>query len=139
MRIAAELRRVDPTASIHVVGIGPMGLTALAAGAQDSTLGSVIAYETLASYLTDKPYKNQRLGTIVPNILREVGDIPALAALCKSRVVIAGGVNGQGQPFAPEAMSRHFQKAIFANPGLVLVEAQPRAVLKALTKTNGRQ
>ena len=139
MRIAAELRRVDPTASIHVVGIGPMGLTALAAGAQDSTLGSVIAYETLASYLTDKPYKNQRLGTIVPNILREVGDIPALAALCKSRVVIAGGVNGQGQPFAPEAMSRHFQKAIFANPGLVLVEAQPRAVLAALTKTKDRQ
>ncbi len=137
MRIAEELRRMDSTGSIHVVGIGPMGLTALAAGAQDSTIRSVIAYDTLATYLTDKPYKNQRLGTIVPNILREVGDIPSLAALCKSRVLIAGGVNGQGHPFASEAMARHFQKTGYENPGVELIGANPRAVIDALSKRTG--
>ena len=49
--------------------------------------------DSLASYVTDAPYKSQRLGLMAPGILREVGDIAHLAALClPRRVVIAGGV-----------------------------------------------
>lgn len=139
IRIAEELRRLDPSATIHVAGIGPMGLVALAAGAQDPSLRSVIAYETLATYITDKPYKNQRLGTIVPGILREFGDIPHIAAICGTqRVVIAGGVNAQGHPFAPESLASHYKTALQANPGLSLVEPEPRAVAEILTLKNGR-
>src|SRR5262249_54167691 len=81
-----------------LVGFGPGGLVALAAAATDPRVSKVAAVGTLASYVSDEPYKGQRLGVIVPGLLRDVGDIPHLAALVAPRpVVIAGGVSGGGQ------------------------------------------
>src|SRR5579872_6595221 len=79
---------------IIVIGEGQAGLVALGVGArQELTVSGVAAVNTLASFVTDEPYTNQRLGTIVPGILLEIGDVGHLAALCeRKRVVIAGGV-----------------------------------------------
>src|SRR6185369_591006 len=70
---------------IAVVGQGPAGIVALTAAALDSRITHVVALDSLASYVTDTPYKNQRLGLMAPGILREVGDVAHLAALCLPR------------------------------------------------------
>lgn len=83
--------------NLSVVGVGPAGLVALAAAALDSRITRVAVVNSLVSYVSDQPYENQRLGTIVPGILRSVGDIPQLSSLvAPRRLVIAGGVNGAG-------------------------------------------
>lgn len=81
-----------------LVGIGPAGLVALAAAAVEPRVSSVAMVGTLASYVSDEPYRGQRLGVIAPGLLREIGDVAHLAALiAPRRVVIAGGVSGGGR------------------------------------------
>src|SRR5947208_16565626 len=83
---------------VVLIGVGPGGLVALAAGAVDPRITKVAAVGSLASYITDGPYVGQRLGVMATGILREVGDVADLAALvAPRRVVIAGGVAGHGQ------------------------------------------
>ena len=62
--------------------------------------------------MTHAPYKNQRLGLMAPGMLREVGDVAHLAALClPRRVVIAGGVSGDGAKLSAEALRKMFEPA----------------------------
>ncbi len=82
-----------------VIGIGPAGLVALAAGAVEPRIKSVAAIGTISTLVSDRPYRGQRLGTIVPGMLVDVGDVAHLAALAAPRrVVIAGGVGPDGKP-----------------------------------------
>jgi pimeloyl-ACP methyl ester carboxylesterase len=93
-----------------VVGEGPTGLVALCVGAlEPQRVHGVAAVNTLASYVSDVPYEGQRLGTIVPGILRDVGDVPHLAALAlPRRVVIAGGVTGGGKALSNDELQLAF-------------------------------
>ena len=85
--------------NILLAGIGPAGLVAIGTAALDPRIGHVATSDTLASYVTDVPYEGQRLGTIVPGILRDAGDVANLAALiAPRRLVIGGGVAGDGRP-----------------------------------------
>ena len=95
---------------IAVVGQGPAGIVALAAAAVDSRITHVVATDSLASYVSDAPYKNQRLGLMAAGILREVGDVAHLAALClPRRVIIAGGVSGDGTQLTAEGLRQAFE------------------------------
>lgn len=97
---------------IAVVGQGPAGIVALTAAAVDSRITHVVALDSLASYVTDAPYKNQRMGLMAPGMLREVGDIAHLAALClPRRVVFAGGVLGDGTKLSAEELRKTFEPA----------------------------
>jgi hypothetical protein len=88
---------------VVVIGRGPAGLVALAAVASDERITHVAAVDALASYVTEVPYQGQRLGVLAPGILRDVGDIAHLAALCAPRrLVIAGGVHGSGRALSDE-------------------------------------
>ena len=83
---------------VVVIGSGPGGLVALSAGAVDKRITKIAAVGTLASFITEEPYEGQRLGVMAPGILRTVGDVASLAALCAPRrVVAAGGVAGNGK------------------------------------------
>ena len=74
-----------------IVGVGPASLVALCTAALDARINRVATIGGLSSYVSDVPYENQRLGIMVPGILRNVGDIPHLAALtAPRRLVIAG-------------------------------------------------
>ncbi len=85
-----------PTA-LHLEGHGPAGLVALCAAALDTRITSVALKGTLASYISDVPFEGQRLGTMVPGILMEAGDIAQTAALIAPRkLAILGGVTGGG-------------------------------------------
>ena len=95
-----------------VVGIGPGALVALAAAATDPRISKIVAVGAPASYVTDEPYRGQRLGVIVPGVLRNVGDIPHLAALvAPRRVVIAGGVSGGGQALDSSRLRTAYESA----------------------------
>lgn len=94
---------------ILLAGVGPAGLLAISAAALDPRITRVATSGTLASFVTDEPYEGQRLGTIVPGILRDAGDVPHLAALLAPRpLVLAGGVAGGGQPLDAAALDAAF-------------------------------
>ena len=94
---------------LTVVGVGPAGVVALCASALDSRIQQVVTVGSLASYVSDAPYENQRLGIMAPGIVRYVGDIQHLAALIAPRkLVIVGGVNGAGQTLGEAALKQQF-------------------------------
>ncbi len=78
---------------VAVIGIGPAGLVALTAGILDARLSAVVMSNTLQTFVTDAPYVNQRLGTLAPGMLREVGDVNDLGKLVQGRLVIADTPN----------------------------------------------
>ena len=113
-RLLDAIERADGAPPTHVVliGDGPGGLVALCAAAVDRRVTRVAAVGTLASYLADGPYVGQRLGIMAPGIVREVGDVAHLAALvAPRRVVIAGGVAGDGKPLAADRLRESYRAA----------------------------
>jgi dienelactone hydrolase len=97
---------------VIVIGEGPAGLVALCAAATDDRITKAAAVGTIASFISDVPYEGQRMGTIVPGILRDVGDVPHLAALAApKRIVIAGGVTGSNQPLNAEQLREAYSPA----------------------------
>lgn len=124
---------------VAVVGHGPAGLVALAAGATDKRITHVATVNTLASYISEVPYREQRLGVMAPSIVRHVGDVPQLAALCAPRrVVIAGGLRGDGKRLAPDernaafAFTRTVWQRLDADNELRLIPANAADVVQAL-------
>jgi hypothetical protein len=94
---------------ILVVGSGPAGVPAICSAALDSRITSVATSGMLASYVTEEPYQGQRLGILVPGILRDAGDVAHLAALiAPRRLVIGGGVSGGGGPLDAAALDAAF-------------------------------
>jgi len=94
---------------VAVVGVGPAGLVAVVAAAQDDRITKVATVGTLASFITGEPYREQRLGTLVPGMLRYIGDIGRLASLvAPRRLVVAGGVHGGGQALESDELGRAF-------------------------------
>lgn len=110
-RIIDGLSEVQPElfARPSVVGIGPGGIVALGAAIYARKIASVVLVNTVASYVTDLPYVQQRMGILAPRILRDVGDVAQLAALiAPRRLAIAGGVNGQGVDLQAEELAENF-------------------------------
>ena len=113
-RLLDALGRADgaPPSELVLIGDGPGGLIALCAAAVDRRVTRVAAVGTLASYLADGPYVGQRLGIMAPGIVREVGDVANLAALvAPRRLVIAGGVSGDGKPLAADRLRESYRAA----------------------------
>ncbi len=82
---------------VALLGFGPGGIVALATAALDDRVTRAAARNSLATYVSDTPYEGQRLGIIVPGILKHFGDVADLAALVAPRtLVISGGVRGSG-------------------------------------------
>ncbi|MEW6303083.1 MAG: acetylxylan esterase [Verrucomicrobiota bacterium] len=108
-RLLDALKEKDGTREVAVLGVGPAGVVALCAAALDPRVTRVATLGTLASYVTEVPYENQRLGIIAPGILKHAGDIPHLAALIAPRKLIVGGaVAGGGEALEPDALHRNF-------------------------------
>lgn len=90
-------------------GIGPAGLVAILAAVYRNSIERVVTVGSLASFRTDVPYVNQRLGLFAPRILRDAGDVPHLAAMVAPRkLIVAGGVTGGGEPLSGEALGQQF-------------------------------
>ena len=94
---------------LQVCGSESAGVIALCAAALDERISHAMTLNSLASYVTDEPYRGQRLGLMAPGILRDVGDIAHLAALVAPRAVtISSGVTGSGKPLNSQSLNEHF-------------------------------
>ena len=108
--LSGRLAKLPP--EVMVVGNSTAGSLALCAAALDERITHAVTINSLASYVTDEPYRNQRLGLMVPGILREVGDISHIASLIAPRkVTIMGGVTGGGQSIHGDDLPRQFRFA----------------------------
>lgn len=97
------------TSDLTLVGIGPASLVALASAAGDSRINQVVTLGGLASYVSDVPYENQRLGIMVPGILKRIGDVAHLASLtAPRRLVVAGGVTGGGSKLTDRSLNANY-------------------------------
>lgn len=97
-------------AELMLIGNGTAGLVALCAAALDERITHAATINSLASYVSAEPYRNQRLGLMVPGILRDVGDIPHIASLIAPRkLTIVGGVTGGGQVIHGDDLVRNFR------------------------------
>ena len=97
------------TSDLALVGVGPASLVALATAANDIRINQVVTVGGLASYASDVPYENQRLGVIVPGILKHIGDVAHLASLiAPRRLVVAGGVTGGGAKLNEGELEKNF-------------------------------
>lgn len=106
--LAGRLAKLPP--EVMLVGNGTAGSVALAAAALDERITHAVTVNSLASYVTDEPYRNQRLGLMVPGILRDVGDISHIAALIAPRkVTIVSGVTGGGQTIHGDDLVKQFR------------------------------
>jgi sugar lactone lactonase YvrE/dienelactone hydrolase/pimeloyl-ACP methyl ester carboxylesterase len=125
---------------IIVIGEGAAGLAAICAAATDPRITKVAAIDSLGSLVTNEPYVGQRLGMLAPGILRDVGDVPQIAALCaRQRVVIVGGVSASGKSMTREQIVDAYEPAAiaFKHAGNAngLVITTPENVLKELGLT----
>ena len=106
--LTARLAKLPP--EVLLVGNGTAGPVALCAAAVDERITHAVTVNSLASYVTDEPYRNQRLGLMAPGILRDVGDIQHIAALIAPRqVTIVGGVTGSGQVIHGDDLLKQFR------------------------------
>jgi cephalosporin-C deacetylase-like acetyl esterase len=97
---------------IAIAGIGPAGIVALAAAALDDRITRVATFGTLATLVTDVPYEKQRMGILVPGILKQFGDVSALAALAAPKpLLISGGVRPDGRDLEPAQLPEFFKEA----------------------------
>lgn len=100
MDVRTVLSAVDseePQQSVAVLGLGPAGIVALCAAAVDTRVDHVVSVQALSSYISDTPYDGQRLGLMAPGILRDVGDVPHIAALVAPRdLTIVGATSPSG-------------------------------------------
>ncbi len=86
-----------PTQST-LVGLGPAGLVALTTAALDERITHVATIGTMATFVTDVPYEGQRMGTILPGVLKRLGDVANLASLIAPRpLLIAAPVSPANQ------------------------------------------
>lgn len=116
---------------VTIIGIRSAGLVGLCAGALDDRITRVAMVNSLASYVTDQPYVGQRLGLMVPAIVRDVGDVAQIAALIAPRsVVVAGGVTATAQPVGPATLREQFR---FTEQVYALHETDGESPLKIAT------
>ena len=110
-RIIDGLTEAQPQllAKPTLIGIGSAGVIALGTAIYTRKIASVVLVNALSSYVSDLPYEHQWLGIMAPRIVRDVGDIPQLAAMVAPRqLVVVGGVNGAGTTLKPEALEQQF-------------------------------
>lgn len=143
-QLLLTLEQQDPALAkdVAIVGHGPAGLVSIAWGAAESTPAAgapsrtIAAVGTLGSYIHPAPYTGQRLGTMLPGVLRDVGDVADLAGLAtRGRVLLANPTDGGGKPLTAEQGDRVLAAARSIRPaeGIELVTgADGAAVITAI-------
>ncbi|MCH2399105.1 MAG: hypothetical protein MK364_08360, partial [Pirellulales bacterium] len=89
---------------IGLAGVGAAGMVALCSAVAERRIREVALLDSPLTLVTDQPADDARVGILVPDMLRRIGDVAQLVALCSPRrVLIAGGRSGAGKGLAAEA------------------------------------
>ena len=131
---------------VNLIGLGSAGTVVLAAAAIEPRVAAVAAINSLTSYISDTPYRGQRLGLFAPGILREVGDVCDIASLSyAAKVIIAGGVLGDGTAAGQAILHAAFERTLSANrlsqahAEIIVREAMaPDEVVRLITRSHGQ-
>jgi hypothetical protein len=98
-----------PATGIHLAAHGPAALAALAAAGLDDRIAEVTVQGLTSTFVSDKPYQQQRLGMFPNAILRDFGDVIHIAALIAPRPLrIHSAVDPQGIPLSTIAAKAAF-------------------------------
>ena len=109
---AAESHYGSLPKEVAVVGINSSGVIAITAAAMDNRISHAMTFDSLATFVSDQPYRGQRLGLMVPGLLRDVGDIGHLVALIAPRkVTIFGGVTPTGDQLLLQSLQEYYSIA----------------------------
>lgn len=110
-----ETEKSTELGRLELLGVDSAGVIALCAAALDANdrIKRVITKGMLTSYISDVPYENQRVGIMAPGIVRDVGDIPHLAALALTAgISIHEGTTPTGERLREEAVAERFAVTI---------------------------
>lgn len=98
---------------VHLVASGQACPAALCALVQEPAILSARLEKGLSSFVSDKPFVGQRLGSIAPGFLARIGDLGKLAACAAPKpLTIAGGVNGAGEANTEPELRAAYQSAL---------------------------
>jgi dienelactone hydrolase len=70
---------------VRLVGRGGAGLLAVLAAAVDSRVDEIQAVGSAVSMISDRPYAEGPMGTLIPGSLKRVGDVPQMMSLLAPR------------------------------------------------------
>ena len=94
---------------LHVAGHGGAALAAICAAALDQRIQGVTAAGLPATWVTDQPWQNQRLGMLPPGILKHFGDVDHVAALLAgTKLHLLSVTDGQGRPLSAARLAAEF-------------------------------
>ena len=125
-----------------IIGVETGGLLAICVAALDGRIDRIATVNSLASFVSDVPFENQRLALMVPGILNAIGDVAHLNSLCAPRrLVIGGRVGGNGKPVAAEDSSISHEWTVEAyrfeqseKQLVVLPNGEPKQLVEALNR-----
>ncbi|MCA9083542.1 MAG: acetylxylan esterase [Planctomycetaceae bacterium] len=110
---------------IRVVADGPASMMALTTAALDDRIDECRVTGLLASWISAEPYENQRLGLLVPSILRDFGDVDQIAAMiAPRRLVIRRPVLGNGDQLTEDQRHTLFAETIMTWSSTAAGESQ---------------
>jgi dienelactone hydrolase len=113
-RLLDAMQQSDGTLpqKIALVGAGPAGIVALTTAGLDDRITHAVTVATLTSFVSDAPYEGQRMGVLIPGVLKALGDVPALASLVAPKpLLISGGTRPNGQEVDPAELPDLFRPA----------------------------
>ena len=89
---------------IGLAGVGAAGVVALSSAVADRRIREIALLDSPLTLVADEPPDETRVGILVPDMLRRIGDVAQLVALCSPRrVLIAGGRSGAGKGLTADA------------------------------------
>ena len=130
IRLSAQhLQQQVPCGSVRVTAAGAGSFAALAATALDERLAAADISGLLSTWVSDQPYREQRLANIIPGVLRDVGDMQHIAALVSPRELsLRAPVSPQGEVLNAAAAAAAFSNlpaAWQSHPQHLTITADP--------------
>ena len=79
-------------------------MVALSSAVADDRIREIALLDSPLTLVADEPPDETRVGILLPDMLRRIGDVAQLVALCSPRrVLIAGGRSGAGKRLTADA------------------------------------
>lgn len=94
---------------VVLTGFKSGAIVAVVSGVLDSRVTGVTCHEMLSSFVPNHPFAHDRIGILVPGILREVGDVSHLCGLFAPRkLMIHEGHLSDGKPLSLDDLEKIF-------------------------------
>ncbi len=105
----AERLHSEPFEEIVLIGSHSGGTVAIASGVMDDRVKRIATLNMLSSFVPNAPFNDDRIGILVPGILKEVGDVSHLCGLfAPGKLYISGGHLAEGKPLNSSLLEKEY-------------------------------